>query len=467
MEQQEEAKNSAPNLEVKVSEDRLAVSVLGTGTDLAHADSARMLLTQMATAGITITLNADQIQEKLSTATAEEDELIEIPLFTGTPPTDPIPGEIKWSGEFFTSGYEMNELTGAVDYRKPRAQRTVDADQRLAEIIPPVEGKPGVDVYGQPVPPPPPEAVFLEAGENVRFDPATRQYFSTIPGRIACDQGILRIDTVYEVHGNVGLASGDITHIGTLVIDGDVESGATVKATGDVEVHGMVDHAHVECGGNLMVSGGIVGDGSVRIDVGGDLHASYLANVHVTVKGMVEISREVDNSEVYAVGTIDVGSGRVVGGSLTSEGDIVVGEAGSQASARTLLQAGANNAYLKEYGQIEEAIATYAKGLKKIRQVTDPMRLRIKSLPQQKREQLAVLLTKVTQLEEKRQLLKEKAEETLEAYRRTNKSHVRCMQRIHPEVVFAIGRYKKRVRESVPFPAKAVMKDGDIAVIRD
>jgi len=58
-----------------------------------------------------------------------------------------------------------------------------------------------------------------------------------------------------------------------------------IRASGDVEIHGIVEAADIEVKGNLYVRGGIGGKERVSIRVGGEVHAMYIRDCVVEAGG--------------------------------------------------------------------------------------------------------------------------------------------------------------------------------------
>ena len=83
------------------------------------------------------------------------------------------------------------------------------------------------------------------------------------------------------------MASGNIQFDGSVVIQGDVAKGMSVKATGDIEVAGIVEMASLEAGGNITVKSGVIGALGKKdvapqvIKCGQTFQAGYTQNVRI------------------------------------------------------------------------------------------------------------------------------------------------------------------------------------------
>ena len=127
----------------------------------------------------------------------------------------------------------------------------------LAVRIPQTEGTPGKNIFGIDVQPRPGRPIPIPQGKNteVRND---NELYATIDGQIVDSTRKIDIDPHLEIRSSVGAATGNIDFVGGVSIKGDVEAGFMVKATGDIEIGGMVNGAEVE-GRNVMIKGVING----------------------------------------------------------------------------------------------------------------------------------------------------------------------------------------------------------------
>src|SRR5690606_10724322 len=121
-------------------------------------------------------------------------DIHDVPIVEGTPPAPPVHGRIEWVADFFSTGFVIDEATGRADYRQRAAQRSVEAGQLLARIIPPEEGREGTDVFGQRVPPEKPRPAKLRAGPHVRIDETTGMVYAEVTGRIRLNDGLVTVD---------------------------------------------------------------------------------------------------------------------------------------------------------------------------------------------------------------------------------------------------------------------------------
>jgi len=239
---------------LEVTPDRLAVLLTCRIPEDDLPILARRIRKELVALGAEGAWEHDELAAWLRDRGNENPDLVDAILVSGTPATPPVDGKIEWEGDFFSEGFVIDEESGAIDYRKRVAQRTVHANQPLARMTPPREGVEGRDVFGKRLAVQRPKTPHVRLGRNVRLKEEEACYYATADGWIHWEPkdrrspgagGLLAVDEVLTIRGSVNLATGDISHPGALVIEKDVEEGATIEVGGDIEVKGVVEPANI------------------------------------------------------------------------------------------------------------------------------------------------------------------------------------------------------------------------------
>ena len=157
------------------------------------------------------------------------------------------------------------DADGLVDYRELGAIPLVVAGQALMRRHPPQPGSDGRNVHGEALPAAP--------GRELPFDlPLTGARLSAgspdlleaaVNGQPVRQGNGVRIEQVLRLE-RVDVASGNLDFDGTVQIEGDVQAGMKVRATGDVLISGAVEGGEVEAQGDVRVGGGVIAQASVR-----------------------------------------------------------------------------------------------------------------------------------------------------------------------------------------------------------
>jgi hypothetical protein len=293
--------------------------------------------------------DAELLTQMLAACAHDGQALVAQPLIQGYDAEPSRDGRLEWARDFFVEGWEVDAETGAIDFWARLDNRAVTAGEWLLKLHPPVTGEPGLNVFGQKIAVGRPQKERMRCAKGVtqRDDEQGITWFEAeVSGRVRLNNGTLAVDDVYVVKGNLGLATGNIRHTGTLQIEGDIEQGVTIEVNGDVVVRGMIEPCNITTGGSLQVGGGIVGQEDYRISVGGSVQARYIRDANLDAIGDVTVGNEVSHAVIRTLGRVLVTNGRIGGGTTIARAGITVGQAGAAGATGTVLVAGVD--YLVE-----------------------------------------------------------------------------------------------------------------------
>jgi len=228
----------------------------------------------------------------------------------------------------------VQQEDGSVDYRAAVVTRFVEAGAVLATRRPPEQGQPGRDVLGTELPARPvlDRSLVPYRGKGTEIQGDT--LVATSAGRPVVRGEKVEVLPVYEVRADVDFSVGNIDFIGDVVIGGDVKPGFTIRAGGSVTVRGIVDHATIVAGRDVMVRG-VSGDARSRIEAGNQVVAHYLHGVAVTAGALVKVHREIINCTIRAPRVETAATGMVVGGAIEAIEEVDAGAIGSMQAVPT------------------------------------------------------------------------------------------------------------------------------------
>jgi len=202
----------------------------------------------------------------------------------------------------------------------------------------------------------------------------------------------------------VGLKTGHIIFLGTVIINGNVEDGFTVKAAGNIEVSGTVGKAVLDAEGDIIVHKGITGKNTGTIKAGRSIWARFIENTMVECGNMVVVSDGIINSQVDAFKRIICRGKRahIVGGRLRATEEINAKILGSPTgSTETICEVGIDpksklllDTLTAKKGDMDEQLKDIQLNL----QTLINIKKQRKSLPKDKEDQLG-------ELQDKRNLL--------------------------------------------------------------
>lgn len=455
------------DLRIGITDDRMAVYLECSALDKNLDPIVMQIQSELGQMKILNAPQPERLRELLQAAKGEQKERIHIQLVEGRAPVPPKDGAIEWVQDFFNFDFMIDEKTGTIDYRHRVAHLTVSEGQYLARVTNPVPGQEGMDVLGKRIPVEKAKRVKLRIGANVRGgeQPDGLYLYAACTGRIRLESEALTIDKVFHVHGDVGMETGNIDFPESLVIEGDVLAGSTVKAGGDIEIQGFVEAADIEAGGNLTVLGGINSAAGKRISAGGELRAKFILNAYIEAGKDIIVEREVIQSTLNTRGSIVMPNGRLVGGESTALGNITVCQAGSEGMMKTCLVVGEDYLLAAQLEERNQKIAKLEKDLQPILQGMEPLLARKSELLPKQREVLTEMLYKSSVMEKRIDALKREKEELGGDPTLTDKAQIMIKDILYPETFLRHKNNKMRIFEAFSGPIRVLLVDGQIKIL--
>ena len=365
---------------------------------------------------------------------------------------------------------------GNVDFRDLGEILVVQPGQELMRREPSTMGKPGKNIFGEMVNPRRGQdakfAMGLTGVETDYNDPNILK--ATVTGQPVIVENGVNVEDTMSVPV-VNLSSGNIIFDGSVIVNGDIEHGMKVHATGDIHVGGAVESAELRAGGDVVVHGSIVGHGDVRDKQGnfneetaqvyaeGSISAKFVENVFLEAKNKILIRDWVIKSELNATNEIIIGDktakkGQIIGGFVTSGLLVKALNIGAQAGVKTVIRAGKELDIDKELDKVTTEIQRQNKALKDLHKAN----VSLKNNPTKQAQEMLKKSLKTKQhmeeelidLEARRSILKKEQ-------KRLENSKVVVTRTIYNDSVIQIGKYEKSIREDLG-SRSFMIKDGKL-----
>ena len=452
--------------ELRITDDEMAVILDCTISEANPNEIVTRVKQELEAAGVTPVPREEELETLLSwSIKSGTTRISEMPIVEGRPPVPPIDGTIKWAGDFFDEGSMVDEKSANGDHilQAVRPGPVVEKDQLLAYATLPKEGQEGCDVFGKPIAVRQPKSAEIRPGLNVKVQKKNDrvEYFATIRGRVKWVSGALAVNREKTISGDVGI--GHLDCPGSLVIEGDVMAGAEITTGDTIEIKGAVEAAIIRAGGNLIVGKGIAGREDRRIKVDGGIKATHILEGHIESWGDIVVKNEIIQSTLKTQGAVVIPDGRLVGGSVTALGGIVVGEAGSDGHVNTELVVAEDYSLPAKIAAKEEKLVSLQAKVEQIHKLLDPMMVKQKELSLHEPETSTKRLLKAEAAVEK-----VKAEiQKIEADSRARaKPYILIRRSLYPGTTLCIAGNKVRVNKAVTGPLEAVLS-GEKVVLRE
>ncbi|MDH4127423.1 MAG: FapA family protein [Spirochaetota bacterium] len=288
-----------------------------------------------------------------------EKELFNVPVLIaeGKPPQQGDNAKIEYKFHIDQKDFTFEEdETGKIDYKNRDIVQNVVAGQVLAVKTSATLGIPGRTITNNRIDAQNGDDITFEAGKNTVLSENGLEVIAQIAGRAVLLAGVVSVDPIYEIKGDVDLNTGNIIFLGTVVVKGSILDGFTVKAAGNIEVKGTIGKAEVESDNEIIVGQGILGKEGGKIKAGTNVYAKFIENGNVIAGNDIIIKEEILHSKVDAGGRIICHGkkGTITGGRVRAGFEISAKYLGSQAYTDTFLEAGVDPKYKEKLNKLEE-----------------------------------------------------------------------------------------------------------------
>ncbi len=261
----------------------------------------------------------------------------------------PVNGEdarMQYLFETDRSKLHLEEKNGRIDYKELHLVQNVVEGQVLAKKVPAKQGVAGRTVTGKVLPARNGKDLALPLGKNVHAGDDGLTIIADVNGEATFIGGKINVETVYSINGDVDLKSGNQFFLGTIIVNGSVQDGFSVKATGNIEIRGNVGKAELSAEGDIIIHQGVAGKGAGTITAGKNVWAKFIENAIVVAGENVIVTQSVINSDVTADKRIVCSGGKhaaIVGGRYRACEEINAKTIGSAAGgAETILEVGSD-----------------------------------------------------------------------------------------------------------------------------
>src|SRR5690625_1752307 len=162
------------------------------------------------------------------------------------------------------------------------------------------------------------------------------------------------VHPLYEVNETLSMKTGNLDFIGSIIIKGDVPTGYTVQAKGDIKIFGIVEAATIIAGGSVYVSEGLAGLQKGFIQAGENIHIGYINQGIMQTKNSIYVENSIIHSKVTANNEIFCHRGNIIGGSLSAGQMIEAKDIGNRLSTETNINLGVNQSVVEEMTNLEQ-----------------------------------------------------------------------------------------------------------------
>ncbi|WP_300753427.1 FapA family protein [uncultured Brachyspira sp.] len=343
----------------------------------------------------------------------------------------------------------------SIDYKDLSIVENVEQGQKLARKIPATDGEVGRTVLGVKIETKSGKDIDIKEilGDNVEMSDDGEYIVASINGQVVLRGKSLNVEPIFEVSGDVGPETGNINFIGSVVVKGSVSDNYSIKAEGNIDVHGTVGKCDLEAKGDIMVKLGIQGNENSYVKAGGDVIAKFIQFSNVQAGNNVVVTEAILNSNIDADNRIILIGKRASasGGRLRALTEVNGKVLGSQAGAVTLIETGISPAKRraiddldKEKEELDSSIEETERNIKSLEQAA-----KLKKLDDEKKDQLQSYKDQLAQSNSRREeVVLEREALTQDIEVEKVESTVSAGKEMLPGVKLIIGSAEFTIRQS-------------------
>ena len=330
--------------ELTITADKMAgyICPLETPAPQASLESIKNLIqSENLSFGI---VDDERIMQYLASEPAMEEPWL---IAEGNPVRPGRPAEVKYF--FDTSPLKAGTLdkSGAIDFKNRGKIPFVEQGTVIAEIVPPVLGQPGKDIYGNSIMPDEYHEIILSCGEGVnrqeqdplKFVALTRGHPTLVNDATLC------VSEVLTISGDIGIETGHVEFDGDIHVAGSIQEGYRVR--GRTLRADEIFRADVQIDGDIIIVKGIIG-ATVRTD--GSIRAKHVRDTVVDALGDINIETEAYESRIGTNGVFNIAGGTILCSRVSAMRGIHAAAIGREGSAPCELVVGVDN---RQEGKIE------------------------------------------------------------------------------------------------------------------
>ena len=433
---------------VTISQDAMAAYVSIIPPDPGgEAVTVDAVLKKLEESGVTYGIDLKAVEAAVQESSIVQDRdasPMECRVAWGKPPIDGEDARIDYHEALTAASGRPKVLEdGRVNLFDLNTVHNVPKGTVLAVETPPTAGEPGISVLGAEVPARPGRDLWLRAGRGTSLSEDKLKVIADVDGHAAIIDGKVEVTSIFTVPRDVGVETGNIHFVGSVVVRGGIQPGFSVKADGDVEVQGNIEGGTVEAKGNVTVQYGIKGGGRGHIKAGGVVKARFIENADVCAGSNVWATDGILQSRVQAGSMIEVlgKRGAIIGGRVMAKEAVSARVLGSAIGGATEIIVGSLPSLRAEFLESRKKQVEIESNLQRISQTLQYLGDQEKKgqLSKDKREMMARTLQIQEQLTVDLKVVKEHCYELERAMSDTRKAWVQAKEVCYPGVKIGIG----------------------------
>lgn len=311
----------------------------------------------------------------------------------------------------------------------------------------PREGTNGTDVTGQTLPAPPVADAQIPQGENTELGKGGQALQASVDGILYIENDLFCIHEQKVIEGDLDQFQGKLQVSGNLYVDGNVDGGVDVSATGDIVITGKIGQAQVaSIGGTIRVQQGVYGtEGKTTLRADRQIQSPVIerADIHA---GASVIAETIVNSTIRSGGQVYVMSGRgmIVDSQIQAEESVVCLRVGNLAGGRSRFSVGYPLDVPESWKKLKDELAGVQSAIEKLWELIGGLRKKGFRITEDEKVLLEQLVEQRGLYSEKRDALTAEMKCYDKVLDKRSKGRIRC-DKLYPTLDVQIGKLTEEI----------------------
>ena len=336
---------------------------------------------------------------------------------------------------------------GQIDFSQDIQLQPVRKGAVICLIRPPKAGTDGVDVTGRKLPCPPAASADVPQGENTVISRGGQALAASVDGIIYIENDRFCVHEQKIIDGNMDQYQGALRVSGNLYIEGNVDGGADIEASGDIVINGELGQASVRStGGTIRVQQGIHGtDGKTVLSAVRQVQSPVIERAEV-IAGASVIAEMISNSTICCDGMVYAMTGRgMITSSLIQAGDsIMCLRIGNLAGGHNQFSVGYPPHSAASWNQAKAELAEVQSTIKKLLTTITDLRKKGTRISDVEKSVLERLVEQRSLYIERREALTAELSILDKVLGKKSKGRIQC-EKVHPVLDVQIGRLREEI----------------------
>lgn len=311
----------------------------------------------------------------------------------------------------------------------------------------PRAGTAGMDITGQELPSPQVADAAVPQGKNTEISRGGQALTASVDGILYIENDRFCIHEQKIIEGDVDQFQGTLQVSGNLYIEGNVDGGVVIEASGDIVINGKMGQARVtSTGGTIRIQQGIYGtEGQTSVTAACQVQSPVMEWAQIDA-GTSVIAETISNSTIRCGSTVYAmtGRGMIVDSQIRAGDSVLCLRIGNLAGGRSYFSVGYPTRVPETWERLRSELTEVQSTLEKLWKSITKLRKKGTRISDGEKMVLEQLVEQRDIYVEKREALTAELRNVNKALDRKSKGRIRC-ETLHPFLHVQIGRLTEKI----------------------